>query len=130
MEALTDQDRALLKGTNFGHLATLMEDGTPHVAPMWVDCDEDGYVLINTHPGRVKDLNVRRDPRVALSVEDSDDPYSWVAIRGRVVEFVEGEPAWAHINELSQRYNDQPYPVKQSRVIYRIAPDHISRPNW
>ena len=104
-----------------------MPDGSPHATPMWIDCDDEGYVLINTHPGRVKDLNVRRDARVAVSVASSDDIYDWVAVRGRVAEFIEGDAAWEHINALSHRYNGTPYPVVHSRVIYRIAPEHVAR---
>jgi PPOX class probable F420-dependent enzyme len=129
MDPFTDADRVLLKGRNFGHFATLDGDGAPHVTPMWVDVSDDGYLLINTVTGRIKDRNVARDPRVALSIEDSEDPYAWISIKGRVVEIVE-EGARDHIDELSMRYNGTPYPMEGPRIIYRIEPDRIIRPSW
>ena len=65
MESLTDDDRRLLKGKNFGHLVTLMPDGAPHVTPMWIDVSDDGHLLINTAEGRTKVRNMAADPRVA-----------------------------------------------------------------
>ncbi len=127
--ALTDEQREILRKPNFGHLATLMPDGSPHVAPVWVDVDGD-QVLINTAVGRRKERNVRRDPRVALSVRDQDLVDSEVAIRGRVVEFVE-EGAEEHINELSRKYRGEdfgPLPPRAVRVILRIDPEHVVGP--
>lgn len=126
MEALTPADIDLMKAKNLAHFATLMADGSPQVTPVWVDADDDGYVLVNTAPGRVKDLNVRRDPRVALSITDDADPYRWIVIRGRVVE-IETGGAWEHINELSMRYRGGPYPIPGDRVVFRIEPEHVSR---
>ena len=129
METFTDADRAILKGKNFGHFVTLMPDGSPHPAPVWVDVDGAGYLVVNTAPGRVKDRNVRRDPRVALSITDAADPYNWLSIRGRVVEIIV-EGARSHIDELSMRYNGKPYPMEGERVIFKIEPDHIARAAW
>ena len=68
----------------FAQLATLMPDGSPHVSPVW--CDYDGeHVIINSAKGRVKDRNMRRDPRVGLDIQDPDNPYRHLSIRGRVV---------------------------------------------
>ena len=128
METLTDDDRAILKGKNFGHFVTLQPDGSPHATPVWVDVG-DGYVLVNTAPGRVKDRNVRRDPRVALSITDSANPYNFLSIRGRVVEIVAGG-ARSHIDELSMRYNGKPYPMEGERVIFKIEPEHVARAAW
>ena len=125
MAKLTESVRAALTGRNFGHLATLMEDGSPHVSPVWIDCEDD-HILVNTAVGRVKERNMRRDPRVALSVADQSNPYHEVHIRGRVVEMREGEEAWLHIDELNRRYHetDRPYPRQPGmvRVIARIEP--------
>jgi PPOX class probable F420-dependent enzyme len=126
---LTPADRALLRDLNFAHLVTLNEDGSPHVAPLWVDVDDDGNVLINSAVGRVKDRNVRRDSRVALSISPHDDPYRYLAVRGRVVSIETGPEAEAHIDTLNRRYHDgQPWtPVDgQVRVIYRIRPERIT----
>ena len=125
MAKLTENARKVLKGRNFGHLATVMEDGSPHVSPVWVDC-EDNHVLINTAVGRIKERNMRRDPRVAVSLVEHDDPYNEVHIRGRVVEMIEGDEAWGHIDALNRRYHetDRPYPRRpgMERVIVRIEP--------
>ena len=69
----------LLLGKNFASFATLMRDGSPHVAPTWVDYDGD-LILINTAAGRIKEKNVNLDKRVALSVYDSSNPYNMVTI--------------------------------------------------
>ena len=126
MEALTPEQVALLEGRNFAHFVTLMADGSPHSTLMWVDTAE-GFVLVNTAVGRVKERNARRDPRVALTVQDGANGYRWVGIRGSVVEFVT-EGADEHIDALSRRYDEEPWePVPgQRRVILRIRPDHVT----
>ena len=125
MAKLTENARKLLQGRNFGFLATLMEDGSPHVAPVWVDASDD-QVLVNTAKGRVKEQNIRRDPRVALSLVDAGNPYDKIDIRGRVAELVEGQEAWDHIDVLNRKYNqtEDPYPryPGEERVILRIEP--------
>ena len=124
---LNDRDRTLFKGRNFGHLATVMPDGSPHVSPMWIDI-EDGsdLILVNTVVGRVKTRNVERDPRVAISVQAAEDPYRMVAVRGRVVE-INRDGAEDHIDFLSQKYNGQDYPNHGDRVLLKIAPEHVGR---
>jgi PPOX class probable F420-dependent enzyme len=109
----------------FCFLATLMPDGSPQVTPVW--CDFDGtHVIINSAKGRVKDENMRRDPRVAVAVHDPDDPYRYVQIQGRVAEITE-EGGDAVIDQLAQKYLDvEAYPNRQPgevRVTYKIAPE-------
>lgn len=129
---LTAEDLALLRGRNVGHFVTINPDGSPHVAPLWIDADDDGAIVINTAAGRVKDRNVLRDPRVALSVHEQADPYRWLSVNGTVVDRVEGDVALAHIDALSRRYRDgepwEPVPG-QVRVRYRIRPDRVVRPS-
>jgi PPOX class probable F420-dependent enzyme len=125
---LSPEDRALLRGRNYAHFVTLNADGSPHAAPLWIDVDDEGYVLVNTAVGRRKDRNVRRDPRVAVSVHEQADPYRWLSVQGEVAEFI-GEPAaLEHIGALARRYDDRQWvPVAgQQRVIYRIRPDHVT----
>ena len=93
--ALSNGVRKLLESPNFAHLATVMPDGSPQVTPVWVDYDGE-HVLVDTAEGRQKPRNLRRDPRVALSVVDQGNAYAWVAIRGRVVELTH-ENADEHI---------------------------------
>ncbi len=123
---LRESMRKKLSEPNFGFLADLMEDGWPHVSPVWVDVEGD-RILVNTARGRLKERNVRRDPRVALSVASKEDPYERVEIRGRVVEFTEGAPAVEHINALHRKYrpwSKEPYPLPpgQERIILHIEP--------
>jgi PPOX class probable F420-dependent enzyme len=111
----------------FAHLATLMQDGSPQVTPVWVDYDGT-YVLFNSAVGRVKDKNVRRDPRVAMAIQDPENPYRYLQVRGRVVEITQ-DGADAHINKLSQKYLGQPqYPYRQPgevRVLYKVEPQKV-----
>ena len=81
---LTQNAVKLIEAKNFAHLATLRRDGSPHVAPVWVDHDGD-IILVNTAVGRVKQKNIMKDPRVGLSITDQNNPYERVEIRGRVV---------------------------------------------
>ena len=75
--SITIEVEQILLGKNFASFATLMRDGSPHVSPTRVDYDGD-MVLINTAAGRIKERNVNRDKRVALSVYDSSNPYNMV----------------------------------------------------
>jgi PPOX class probable F420-dependent enzyme len=130
MPDLTEHDLALLKGPNFAHLATLNEDGTPQVTPLWIDVDDRGHVVVNSAVGRKKDRNIRRDPRVSVSVHAQDDPYTWTAINGTVVSIETGDEAEAGIDVLNQKYQDGErweYVPGSVRVIYRIRPDSIAR---
>lgn len=127
MPALTPLDVELLTGRNYAHLVTLDAHGAPRSTPVWVDA-RDGLVLVNTAMGRVKDRDVRRDPRVALSVLDRRNAYRWISISGAVVE-ITTEGAEEHIDLLSRRYDRQPfrYIAGQVREILKIRPDRIVR---
>jgi PPOX class probable F420-dependent enzyme len=128
MAQLTDSQRKLVQGQNFAHFVTLMKSGAPQVTPVWVDCD-DTHILINTAEGRQKPVNIARDPRVALCVSAQDNPYSYVEVRGRVVETT-NEGAVDHINALARKYQgpDAKYPLREGevRVIFKILPERIS----
>jgi PPOX class probable F420-dependent enzyme len=125
--ALTEPAYELLHGKNFAHVAVLRPDGSPHVTVTWIDAAE-GYVLVNTAVGRVKDRYVRRDPRVAVTVHEEGNGYRWLRVDGLVAEFVTGEEADRHIDFLNRKYNDgEPWSfvTDQRRVIYRIRPDRL-----
>ena len=83
-QAIPEKFLDLFQKQAFANLGTIMSDGSPQVTPVWVDYDGK-YVRFNSALGRVKDRNVRRDPRVSLSILDPDNPYRYLAIRGRVV---------------------------------------------
>jgi PPOX class probable F420-dependent enzyme len=118
----------LFRKKAFAHLATLLPDGRAQVTPVWVDFDGT-HVLFNSARGRVKDRNVRRDPRVTLTIQDPDNPYRYLEVRGRVAEITESG-ADAHINKLSQKYTGNPvYPYRQPgevRVLYKVEPQKVT----
>jgi PPOX class probable F420-dependent enzyme len=112
----------------FAHLATLMKDGTPQVTPVWFDYDGE-CIRINSARGRIKDLNMRRYPQVALCILDPRNPYRYLAIRGSVVDISE-TGADEHIDHLAKKYlNVERYPNRapgEVRVMYKVLPSHIS----
>ncbi|HEX6843950.1 MAG TPA: PPOX class F420-dependent oxidoreductase [Actinomycetota bacterium] len=126
---LTPEDLALLRGRNYAHFVTLNPDGSAHASPIWIDAEDDGTILVNTAVGRRKDRNVRRDPRVVVSLHAQDDPYRWLSVNGTVTDMIEGAEGLAHIDALAHRYDDRSWtPVEgQLRVIYRISPDRVLR---
>lgn len=125
MAAIPQQYLDLLTGKKaFAHLATVMGDGSPQVTPVWLDY-ADGLIRINTARGRVKDRNMKTGTRVALSIQDPDNPYRYVQIRGKVVRDAE-HGADAHIDALAHKYlgvDKYPYRTEnEKRVIYFIEP--------
>lgn len=119
----------LLQEKQIAQLATTMKDGSPQVTPVWVDVEPDGsYVLVNTAEGRVKTRNIARDPRVAVSVVDSQNPYRLAIVRGRIEER-RHDGADQHIDSLAQKYlGQETYPFRnpqEQRVILRIKPEHV-----
>jgi PPOX class probable F420-dependent enzyme len=119
-----------LSEPNIASLATVMPNGSPQVSYMWVH-PEDGKIALNSAVGRQKDLNMRRDPRVALTVAESDNGYDKIEIRGRVIEVIEGDEAEAYIDFLAQKYIAQsPYPWRspgERRVKYIVEPLTLSK---
>jgi len=129
MVEMSELARRLIDEPNFAYLATIDPDGSPQVTPVWID-REDGRIVVNTAVGRVKDRNMRRDPRVALSVANRDDQYEKVDLRGRVVDVVEGDEAEAHIDAMAKKYmNEEEYPWKrpgERRVLFKIEPERVA----
>ncbi len=114
----------------FAHVATLMPDGSPHVTPVWVELDkESGFIVFNTSKNRRKERNMTKNPRVSVSIQDPDNFYRYVIIRGKVVEITE-ENADDHIDKLANKYlGVEKYPYRQPdeiRVIVRIEPISVS----
>jgi PPOX class probable F420-dependent enzyme len=128
MAHLNPGQQDVIKGLNYGFVATLMPDGSPQVSPVWVETDGT-YVYFSTVPGRLKERNLQRDARVALAVLDKNDPENrQVLIRGRVVE-ITAERAVDQINRLSKKYTGiDTYPMLkegQLRVQVKILPEHV-----
>jgi PPOX class probable F420-dependent enzyme len=121
-DLLADEKKA------FAYLATLMPDGSPQVTPIWFNT-KNGYFLINSAKGRIKDRNMRANPEVALAIVDPDDPYRYIQIRGKIIEITQ-EGADEHIDALAGKYlGKAKYPNRapgEQRVIYKIEPESVS----
>jgi PPOX class probable F420-dependent enzyme len=128
MAELSDKVRQLFEDPNLLFVATVNRDGTPQVTPVWTRL-ENGYITFNTAVGRVKERNLRRDPRVGLSITARDDPFTKADIAGRVVSFIEGDEANTQIDDLSEKYLGQrPYPWRREderRVKVLIEPVRV-----
>jgi PPOX class probable F420-dependent enzyme len=114
--------RRVLDGTSNAHIATVLPDGGPHSVPVWIGTEGD-HIAILTGPNSRKARNLRRDPRVALSLTEPGNPYQPVIIRGRVIEWLEGDAAWTIIDRISTKYTGGPYPRGDERVVALIEPD-------
>lgn len=115
----------LARGANFGSITTVLPSENLQTHIIWVGTDGDRLV-VNTEVHRRKFKNIERDPRVTLTIRDEGNPYRYAEVRGRVVETVTGQEARDHIDELSQKYNGEPYPpdnIKTERVMVWIVPD-------
>jgi PPOX class probable F420-dependent enzyme len=125
---IPEKYRDLFDKKAFASLTTLMPDGSPQVTPVWVDYDGK-HVVVNTAKDRVKDRNMRRDPRVSLAIIDPDNPYRYLEVRGRVADITENG-ADAHIDKMAKKYlGADKYPYRQPgevRVLYKIAPEKYS----
>src|SRR3954462_8541914 len=121
---LTDEVRALFRGANFGHVATLMPSGAPHSVAVWVGIEEGDRITFFTQPSPQKARNLARDPRVAITISDHERPYRTARVRGRVVDTLEGEAALQVIDRLSNRYTGQPFPMR-SGTVYLVEPDRV-----
>lgn len=119
------QDLVSEKSKAFLFLATLMPDGSPQVTPVWFSVNEE-YILINTNEGRTKDRNMKSRKQVAMAIQDPDDRYRYIAIRGEVAGFTR-EGADEHIEMLSLRYDNRPWKRRkgQKRIIFKIKPIHV-----
>jgi PPOX class probable F420-dependent enzyme len=125
--AIEGRAEELLKAKNFVVVSTLRPDGSVHAAPTWVDV-QDGKPVLNTAKGRAWPRNLERDPRVTLTVQNAENPYEYLTIRGHVVERTT-KGADAHIDALAKKYMGvDSYPLRQpgeERLIVRIEPEHV-----
>ena len=118
---LSDDIKTLVRGANFAHLATLMPDGSPQAAPVWVDLEGD-RILVGTGGGSLKARNTKRDARVALSLVAYDNPYVEAQLRGRVAE------RWTDtdfkiMDRISRKYIRKEFPMRDNpdkRVVLVI----------
>ena len=126
---IPESHRDIFERESYAHFATVMPDGTPQVTPVWVDHEDGEYVLVNTARGRRKEKNVRRNPKVGVSVLDPDDPYRYVSVRGEAELTEEG--AVDHIDKLARQYmgvDEYPHHGEESgpRVIVRVPAENVA----
>jgi len=125
---ITEPIAKLIEGKNFAFIATLMKGGAPQATPTWIDIDNRKTLLINTAEGRQKQKNITRDPRVAISIIEHNNPYHMVMIRGRVVEQT-NTGADEHIDKLAKKYLGlEKYPMRspqEKRIILKIKPEKV-----
>lgn len=126
--AIPDEAKHLLEGKHFAHVATLNADGSPQVSAVWIGLDGD-LVTFNTAEGRLKTKNLARDPRVAISITNQENPYENLLIQGKVVEMTR-DGAEEDIDALAKRYLDaDSYPFRQEgevRVLVKIEPEKVN----
>ena len=115
------------KSTAYAYLATIMQDGTPQLTPVWFNTDGE-YILINSAKGRVKDKNMRSRPQVALVIHDPKNPFRYIQVRGKIAE-IGGEGARQHINNLALKYTGKAgFTLKdpdEVRLIYKLLPEKV-----
>jgi PPOX class probable F420-dependent enzyme len=125
---LTDRQIKLFKDKNIAFIGTLMRDGRPQVTPVWVEFDGT-HVIVNSEEKRAKVRNLKRDPRVSVSVASAENPYTYAEIRGKVVEITRQGGAEG-IDMLAKKYLGQDkYPYNKAgdvRVVIRIEPLEVS----
>ena len=119
---LTDEQIDLMRGRGFAAVATVNADGALQTSIVWVDTDGES-VLLNTTNGRAKARNLRRDPRISVTVFDGDNPYRYFEVEGEAELVVEG--AEEHIEALSERYRGGPFGGPRDRVIVKVKPRRI-----
>ena len=126
-ETIEGRAEELLKAKNFCNVASLRADGTVHGVPVWVDL-QDGRPVVNSAEGRSWVRNLERDPRVTLTVQNFENPYEYLEVRGRVAEQTR-DGADEHIDSLAKKYMDKDaYPFRQpgeQRVIIRVEPEYV-----
>jgi PPOX class probable F420-dependent enzyme len=125
MAQLPDAVRALVEGPNYAHIATVLPDGGPHSVPIWIALERDRIAFF-TQEGSRKARNIQRDPRVALSIVDHENPYRLATVRGRVVDRVDGDAAMEIMDRMSVRYTGKPFPYRESGTAYLVEPERSS----
>jgi PPOX class probable F420-dependent enzyme len=119
---LTPKQLELLQGKNFAVVATVGDDGRPQTSVVWIDTDGEN-VVFNTTNSRAKGRNLRKDPRVSVSIWDNDDPYKYLEVEGNAE--LDENGAAEHINDLSHKYEGQDFHTPVDRVIVRVSPDRV-----
>ena len=124
---MNDKAAKLFEGSNLVFIATIMKDGSPQISPVWANYDGE-HILVNTAEGRLKHKNVLRDPRVAVSTVDQNNPLNMTTIQGKVIEIIP-DYEYQHANKLTKKYTGKDsYPFRQpgeKRIVFKILPEKV-----
>jgi PPOX class probable F420-dependent enzyme len=116
----------ILQSTALAFVSTLGPKGEPRTSPVWFGWD--GNVLRFSHmKARQKYRNLKRDPRIAVTVVDPATPYRYIEMRGTVT--IEDDPTKAYADAMAKKYTgndhyegDQP---GDERVIISLKPERV-----
>lgn len=125
---LDPEARKLFSGPNYAHIATLMDDGSPHSVPVWIDVDDQDRLVFYKEDGSIGLRNLKRDPRVAISITDIHDPYRAALVRGRVVGTL-GEPQageWLNLRALRYTGRAYPDPIPEAGALVVVEPERVT----
>lgn len=127
MGRLNEKQEALFTDRNWGVIATIREDGSPHATPVWIDYDGEN-VLVNSAYGRTKVENIERDPRATVTVLPAKNQQAGYVMVSGPAKLVD-EGALEHINMLAKKYlGEDKYPYLgpgERRVIIQIKPERV-----
>jgi PPOX class probable F420-dependent enzyme len=122
--SLPERIRTFIDRPRFASIATIDPDGAPRQAVVWylVDGDE---LIINSLDGRRWPANLRRDPRISLTIVDDEDGYSWVGLTGEVVEVIDDqERAQPDIAAMARLYHADDPGEAEDLIANRFAKQH------
>ncbi|WP_066906071.1 PPOX class F420-dependent oxidoreductase [Millisia brevis] len=128
MSLIPDSHLDLLTRPLCGHLATRRDDGSLQVTPMWFSYDGTDLSFTTTSTRR-KYRNLEQDPHLSVSINDPDQPYRYLEVRG-VVAGIDPDPTGAFFDTLARRYGlpyDPPVADAADRVVIRMRPTAISK---
>ena len=108
--SLPEEVRALLDAPNYVHLSTLRSDGTPRNWVVWVGLEGDRVLVCSTEFSW-KSKDMRRDPRVGLSVVDIENPYRMASLQARVIE-IRPDEGCRYMDPISFKYTNRPFPSR------------------
>lgn len=114
----------ILQSKAFAHLATIGPDGNPQSSPMWFLWDGE-YIKFTHTTNRKKYQNIQRNPHVAVSITDVDNPYIYAEFRG-VVERIEEDPTGAFYDTLAEHYGASWRYSGDARVIFYMKIQHVA----
>jgi len=112
-------------------LAVVRADGSPHVAPVWVDLDGDDIVFM-TSADTVKGKAILRDPRVSLCWDDEHPPFNFVTVAGSATTSTDADDLSYWATRIGGRYMGSARAEEYGRrngvppeMVVRVTPAHV-----